>query len=119
LKKTTAPPGLRPRNAQAWVIGGISVLMILVIALSGRTPAKARAGASTAGGVDTSTMRIEDYKRQIDQEAEKLRLEKAQLARTQNAMTGLPPATVPESAAYVQTPPRPAAMALDSSFETD
>ena len=29
------PPGILPRNAQAWVLGGIALVMVLVIAFSG------------------------------------------------------------------------------------
>lgn len=117
-KKTTVPPGLLPRNTQAWVIGGISVLMILVIALSGRTPSKQPTSASTGTAVYTGTARIEDYKRQIDQEAEKLQLEKAQLAHTQSAIAGTPPPSGYGSVSYSPTNLRQGAMDLDS-FEAD
>ena len=41
-KKALIPPGVLPRNAQTWFIGGISVLMVLVIALSGSKEPKAK-----------------------------------------------------------------------------
>ena len=113
-KRTVPPPGLLPRNTQSWVIGGISVLMILVIALSGRNSPKERRAAPVAAGMDANAQRIEEYKRQIDQEAEKLQLEKAQLAHTQGFLTGVPNAA---SADVVSLPPQ--SMRLPSSPEDD
>jgi type IV secretory pathway VirB10-like protein len=118
-KKATPPAGLLPRNTQAWVVGGISVLMILVIALSGRTPPKGRQAAAAATGVDTSSARIEEYKRQIEQEAEKLQLEKTQLARTQADMAGTSPSvTSNPSYSYMAQGLRPTNLDEDS-FEAD
>src|SRR5580658_1801853 len=79
------PPGVLPKNTQALVITGIALVMVLVIAFSGRNPPKARPPVSTAPGVDATAARIEAYKTQIEQEAQQLQMEKAQLARTQSA----------------------------------
>ena len=88
--------------------------MILVIALSGRNSPKERRAAPVAAGMDANAQRIEEYKRQIDQEAEKLQLEKAQLAHTQGFLTGVPNAA---SADVVSLPPQ--SMRLPSSPEDD
>ena len=34
--KRTKPPGILPKNTQAWILTGIAVAMIAVIALSGK-----------------------------------------------------------------------------------
>jgi type IV secretion system protein TrbI len=92
-QKTGSPPGLVPRNTHAWVIGGISLLMVLVIALTGRNnPKERRAAPAATAGIDPSALRIEEYKKRIDEEAQKLQMEKAQLARTQNALGSAAPA---------------------------
>ena len=121
-QKTESPPGLVPRNTQAWVIGGISLLMVLVIALTGRNNPKERHAPPVAtAGVDANALRIEEYKKRIDEEAQKLQMQKAQLARTQTSLASAAPVgagpTVPlgayvaaESARYSmqsQTPEDP------------
>ncbi len=113
-KKTVPPPGLLPRSTQSWVIGGISVLMIMVIALTGRNPPKERTKAPVAAGMDANAERIEEYRRQIDQEAEKLQLEKAQVVRTQGALEGASN-TAPTGVTYMP----PQGMRLPGSMEDD
>lgn len=84
-KTPASPPGLLPRNTQAWLVGGISLLMVLVIALTGRNnPKEPPATSVQTAGVDATTRRIEDYRMRIDQEAQKLQLERARLAQTQS-----------------------------------
>src|SRR5579871_437835 len=102
-KKAELPPGLVPRNTQSWVIGGIALLMVLVIALTGRNnPKERRPPAVATAGLDANALRIEEYKKRIDEEAQKLQMEKAQLARTQTSLGPTGPAssgaTVPLSA---------------------
>ena len=98
-KKATNPPGILPRNAQVWFIGGISILMVLVIAFSGSKEPKARdtAKAQSPQAQDPNQQRIEDYRARIDEQARKLAAEQAQLAQTKqvlgipsNAMAGPP-----------------------------
>jgi type IV secretory pathway VirB10-like protein len=91
-QKTESPPGLVPRNTQAWVIGGISLLMVVVIALTGRNnPKEHRATPAATAGIDPSALRIEEYKKRIDEEAQKLQMEKTQLARSQTSLASSAP----------------------------
>jgi len=87
------PPGLLPRNAQAWFIGGLALLMVLVIAFSGGKAPKERnasTGSPAPTAVDPSQARIQEYRVRIEEQARKLQLEQAQLARTKQAL-GLAP----------------------------
>jgi type IV secretion system protein TrbI len=116
-KNTVSPPGLLPRNTQAWVIGGISVLMVLVIAFSGRNPPKERHSVPAAGGLEADAARIEEYKRQMDQEAEKLQMEKTRLARTQGALAA---ASNPGPTSLASLPPQSTHASMDEdSLEAD
>ena len=86
-KTPASPPGLLPRNTQAWLVGGISLLMVLVIALTGRNNPKEHPAASVqTAGVDATTRRIEEYRMRIDQEGQKLQLERARLAQTPSVL---------------------------------
>jgi type IV secretion system protein TrbI len=90
-KKALIPPGVLPRNAQAWFIAGISVLMILVIAFSGSKQPKEKLPAKTptSQGVDPNEQRIQEYRARIDAQAQKLLAEQADLARAKQAF-GIP-----------------------------
>src|ERR1700692_3939755 len=90
-KKALLPPGVLPRNAQAWFIAGISILMILVIAFSGSKQPKEKppAKAPTSQGADPNEQRIQEYRTRIDAQAQKLLAEQADLARAKQAF-GIP-----------------------------
>ncbi|MDQ6708815.1 MAG: hypothetical protein M3Z85_22880, partial [Acidobacteriota bacterium] len=86
--KRQKPPGILPKNTQAWVLSGIALLMVAVIALSGKNSPKERTAASSpeaATIVDPNAARIQDYQRRIEEQAHKLQLEQAQLARAQQS----------------------------------
>ncbi len=68
-KKEPPPPGTLPRNAQTWFIGGVAVVMVLVIALSGgRTKTRTSDSERTpaAKTTNTSEARIAEYRERID-----------------------------------------------------
>src|ERR1700688_4981403 len=90
-KKALIPPGVLPRNAQSWFIGGISILMILVIAFSGSKQPKEKPTIKPPGSqpVDPNEQRIQEYRARIDAQAQKLAAEQAQLAQTKQAF-GIP-----------------------------
>lgn len=70
--------------------------MVAVIALSGKNPSKERsvsASPPSATIVDPNAARIQDYQRRIEEQARKLQLEQAQLARTQQSNPLGPTAT--------------------------
>jgi len=92
-KKATPPPGLLPSNAQAWFIGGISVVMVLVIALSGGKDSKEKNNAGKTSALqpqDPNDARIQEYRARIEQQARKLAEEQAKLAQTKEALRFAP-----------------------------
>src|SRR5712691_10957271 len=87
--KRTKPSGILPKNAQAWLLSGIALLMVAVIALSVRTPSKERRSPTppmTDGVMDPNAARIREYQARIEEQARKLQLEQAQLARTKQVL---------------------------------
>jgi type IV secretion system protein TrbI len=109
--RSLRPAGLLPRNTQTYVILAIAVIMIGAIAFSGgNSPKPASNGQpKTAAVIDPNLARIQDYRNRIDEEAQKLAAEQAQLEKTKQAL-GLPPANqaVPAPGG---APNRPAAIA--------
>ncbi|MBZ5634906.1 MAG: TrbI/VirB10 family protein [Acidobacteriia bacterium] len=121
-KKAANPPGILPRNAQAWFIGGISILMVLVIALSGGKESKARDASGkvqTPQTQDPNQQRIEEYRTRIDEQARKLAAEQAQLAQTKEVLGITPNATGmrPESRYAVAASQTPLAYERPSATE--
>jgi type IV secretory pathway VirB10-like protein len=86
--RRVTPLGVLPKNLQAWVLSGVAAAMVIVIALSGKTPPKAVSTPTQATAVvDPNSARIQDYERRIEEQARRLQLEQAQLTRTQKALT--------------------------------
>ena len=82
-------PGLLPRNAQHRFLAGIALLMMAIIALSGKNPPKERAAsgpAPTPAPVDPNQGRIREYQARIEEQARKLAAEEARLAQTKQAL---------------------------------
>src|ERR1700691_6222626 len=92
--RSLRPTGLLPKNTQTYVILAIAVIMIGAIAFSGgNSPKPASNGQpKTAAVIDPNLARIQDYRNRIDEEAQKLAAEQAQLEKTKQAL-GLPPAS--------------------------
>src|SRR5712691_10783143 len=84
--KRQKPPGILPRNTQAWVLIGLALLMVGVIALSGKNPPKTRVDPPPQAPLDPSAGRIQEYQKRIEEQARKLQAEQAQLARAQQAV---------------------------------
>lgn len=86
------PPGVVPRHLQQWVLIGTAVVMVGILALFG-PPAKPRATAtssSAAVAVDPNQQRIEEYQRRIQEQAQRLAAEQAQLQLTKDAIAASP-----------------------------
>jgi len=86
------PPGVIPRHLQQWVLIGVALVMVGILAVSG-PPAKPRttAGLSLAAAtVDPNQERIEDYQRRIQEQAQRLVAERAQLEQTKQALVATP-----------------------------
>src|SRR5260370_6673111 len=67
--------GLLPKNAQARVLGGIALLMVVIIMLSGRNAPKERPApvpSPTSAAVNANQERIQAYRTQIEKQARKL-----------------------------------------------
>jgi type IV secretion system protein TrbI len=89
------PPGVVPRHLQQWVLIGIALVMVSILAFSG-PPAKPRATtapSAAAVAVDPNQQRIEEYQRRIQEQAQRLAAEQAQLQLTKDALVNNPPPT--------------------------
>ena len=103
--KRTRPLGILPQNMQVRVMGGVAVLMIVVIALSGRNSTKEKRVSEPpqATIVDPNTTRIQEYQKAVADQTRKLQIEQAQLARTQQAL-GFPGASAGAAPPYSAQP---------------
>ena len=103
------PPGVLPKNIQAWVILGIALVMVIVLAVSGSKaprPDLSRTVPRTASVVDPNEARIQEYRNRIEEDARKLAEEQERLRRAQAAVEAGPTQVGPE---LTDTPaaPRP------------
>src|ERR1019366_4084177 len=72
--------GLLPRNTQALVLGGLSVLMVLVMVFTGqKTPKPNTPPNPSATVIDPSQARIQEYRQKLEDQTHQLALEEAQL----------------------------------------
>jgi type IV secretion system protein VirB10 len=76
-----------PRHLQQWLIIGVAVVMAGIMALSG-SPTKPRATVPSAAAtaVDPNLQRIEEYQKRIQEQAQRLAAEQAQLQLTKDAV---------------------------------
>src|ERR1041385_5406758 len=86
--KRTQPPGVLPKNAQAWVISALAAVMVLAIVLSGgKTPKEqARPTQERSVVIDPNALRIQDYKKQIEEKTQKLQAEQDELISRQKVI---------------------------------
>lgn len=101
------PPGILPRNAQAWVIAGISAVMVVAIAVSGngsksRKPAEVHRQAAV---IDPNASRIAEYRNRLEEETQRLAAEQAALNRAKQAAAGSDPRVA--GALQAGRPPNP------------
>lgn len=83
------PPGILPRNTQTWMVAGIALVMVVIIAFSGRSPApdgSAPTAPREAAVADPVQARIQEYRARIDEQARKLALEQAQVTQARQAL---------------------------------
>ena len=86
--KRIAPPGILPPNIQTLLLGGGAVLMVIIIFFSGRSNPKPRTSdAATAQptALPPSGDKLKDYRKQIEEESQRLAQEQAELARGKGA----------------------------------
>jgi type IV secretory pathway VirB10-like protein len=125
------PAGIVPKNAQAWVISGIALVMVAIIALSGRNPSKDRRATATPQAptvVDPNAARIQEYENGIEATTRRLRLQQDQLVRTQQTLSPPPlggaapaPYSVPGTAPgfYLRPEMQESGSADDNWIQTD
>ena len=100
-------PGVLPKNAQAWVVIGIAVLMVFSIALSSRNgnPKSHAPAANPAPAPVETRARIQEYRAQIEAEARRLSAEQAQLVAAKQAL-GVSAGSAPGGAGPLTPMPR-------------
>jgi type IV secretion system protein VirB10 len=113
--QTARPPGILPKNAQTWVIAGLSAVMVAAIALSGNgSKGKPSAPAPRqAAVIDPNAARIAEYRNRLEDETRKLATEQAALNQAKQAAAGSDPriaasmqqAGTPNGYAVQQLPP--------------
>lgn len=127
IDRRTLPLGVVPRHLQQWVLIGIVIVMVGILALSGppapsRTPA---ASSPSATAVDPNQERIKDYQRRIQEQTQRLIAEQAALQNTKAALTAAsdqsqPPtfrASVQEPSAQEPSTPDPSSPATPMPSE--
>jgi len=113
--QATKPPGILPKNAQTWVIAGVSAVMVAAIALSGNGSKSKTATTlpQTAGVIDPNASRIAEYRNRLEEETRKLASEQATLNQAKQAAavadprvaSAIQPAIQPGAAATAYAPP--------------
>ena len=86
--QVSKPPGILPKNAQTWVIAGLSAVMIAAIAISGngsknKPPA---VHPREAAIIDPNAARITEYRNRLEEETQQLAAEQAQLNQAKRAL---------------------------------
>jgi type IV secretory pathway VirB10-like protein len=96
-QKPSRPPGVMPKHAQAWIVGGISATMIAILALTGGQPTKPSTTVAAAGPLVTepSQGRIHDYQARIEEQTRELVDEQARLAQAKQTLAVASSGTVP------------------------
>ena len=87
--KRDAPPGILPKNIQPMALGGLAVAMVIVIFFSGRSNPKPHSSTTSTVAPSVQTPngeKLNDYRKRIDEESQKLALEQAELARSKGAL---------------------------------
>jgi len=92
LDRVTKPAGVLPKNIQTWVILGVALLMIVVLAIDTpqRTTPPAERPAELKSVIDPNESRIQEYRRRIEERAQRLAAERARLEQAQQALGAQP-----------------------------
>jgi type IV secretion system protein VirB10 len=85
-----------PRHLQQWVLVGTALVMVGILAVSGppATPRESTTSSQAAVAVDPNQQRIEDYQRRIQEQAQRLAAEQAQLQLAKDAVAANPEGAV-------------------------
>src|SRR5262245_41969703 len=92
VDRRVVPAGVAPRHLQQWLLLGVAVVMVAIMALSGSPAPRGIAGtpSTTPVAVDPNQQRIEEYQRRIQEQAQRLAAEQAQLQLAKDAVTPSP-----------------------------
>jgi type IV secretion system protein TrbI len=86
------PAGVMPAHLQHWLMAGIALVMVAILALAG--PPKPTTSATTTTQPPTAVgpngQRIEDYQRRVQEQAQRLAAEQAALQVTKDARNRVP-----------------------------
>lgn len=125
--RTARPSGILPKNTQALVIAGIALVMVGAVVFSGGGSQKpeAKPSPSVPAVTGPSQERIEEYRRQLNEQVRKLATEQAQLAQDRQAFgaNSIPPtpgtATAPATPGYPPAYAQPQQPTEKDSIESD
>lgn len=106
--KAPKPPGLMPKNLQAMVIFGIAILMILIMALTGRRPPKGPSATSPGPPVPlpVNADKVTDFEKRIEakQRESAPDIERALLEQQQKQLAAQGPSSANPYGTPVTTP---------------
>ena len=109
------PPGVLPKNVQAWVLIGVATVMVCVLAFSGgQSPPSGRTDPLTKDDAvtDPNAARIQEYRNRLEAEARKLEAERQRLKQATATLMTEPPVPEPEIGppqyGYYRPQPEPA-----------
>ena len=97
--KRPQPPGVLPKNVQAWVLIGVATVMVCVLAFSGGqapSPGQADLLAKDDAVTDPNAARIQEYRNRLEAEARKLEAERQRLKQATAELMAEPPHSEPE-----------------------
>ncbi len=99
LDKAPKPPGVLPKNVQAWVLIGVATVMVCVLAFSGgqSPPGQTDPLSKDDAVTDPNAARIQEYRNRLEAEARKLEAERQRLKQATAALMTEPPEPEPES----------------------
>ena len=88
IDRRQTPSGVMPRQLPRWLLLGIAVVMMAIMALSGAPITRRRASTPAAApeAVDANQQRIEDYQRRIQEQTERLAAEQQALDAAKHAV---------------------------------
>ncbi len=98
LDKAPKPPGVLPKNVQAWVLIGVATVMVCVLAFSGgRSPQPGSSDLTRKDDpvTDPNEARIQEYRNRLEAEARKLEAERQRLKQATAALMTEPPEPEP------------------------
>jgi hypothetical protein len=86
--KRIPPPGILPKNVQQVGLGGLAAAMVIIIFFSGRNNPKPHTTISSVSPTmqTPNADKLNDYRKRIEEESDKLSQEQAELARSKSAL---------------------------------